>query len=164
MSWRWSLDQRYWHFQLVAAGTWAGSLHLRPPFAPPQAELVLRAVVGSLFQRSLFQQALRYDYDFIDGERVRHGPIPLSTAHWALFLSIEQCRSLVDRIRNDRCAFVGETAVPQAAVCRGHNSGAELPVRAGQTWFMVCLPMNAPDDRCRMNKAVGTPRTSDRRH
>ena len=49
---------------------------------------------------------------------VRHGPIPLSTAHWDLFLSIEQCPSLVDRLRNDRCAFVGETAVPHSAVRR----------------------------------------------
>ena len=95
---------------------------------------------------------------------VRPGPIPLSTVHWDLFLSIEQCPSLVDRLRNDRCAFVGETAVPHAAVCRRHDSGAELPVRAGQNVVAVCLPMDAPDDRCRMNDAVGIPKTSDRRH
>ena len=68
---------------------------------------------------------------------VRHGPIPLSTAHWDLFLSIEQSPSLVRRMRNDRCVFNGETAVPHSAVCRRHDSGAELLLRVSQNVVVI---------------------------
>ena len=71
------------------------------------------------------------------GVCVRHGPIPLSTVHWDLFLSIEQSPSLVDRMRNDRCAFSGETAVPHSAVCRRHDSGAELLLRVSQNVVVI---------------------------
>ncbi len=78
---------------------------------------------------------------------VRHEPIPLSTAHWDLFLSIEQSPSLVDRKRNDHCAFGGETAVPHSAVCRRHDSGAELLLRVGQNVVVIC-GSTTPDASC----------------
>lgn len=73
-----------------------------------------------------------------DGRRSTWNVPDLGTLNES-FLSIEQCRSLVDRIRNDRCTFVGETAVPLAAVCRRHDSGAEPLVRAGQNLVPVRL-------------------------
>ena len=85
-------------------------------------------------------------FTFARNGLVRHGPIPPSTAHWDLFLSIEQSPSLVDRMRNDRGAFGGETAVPHASVCRRHDSGAELLLRAGQNLVPVCLLI--PDAEC----------------
>ena len=40
-------------------------------------------------------------------------------------------------MRNDCCAFGGETVVLDPAVCRRHDSGAELLLRVGQSVVVI---------------------------